>query len=1214
MYPKIATDLNSRLPLRNLNWNSQARPLRSIESLFVDIVPDDQAAHGLARSTSHDDQTATPRSLDQSAVHKERRHQIPGLRSTPYLRIYLLRCDDAETYKTTSRKALREWIKSRSSSSHSKGPNNQENHDAFEWLIVHIAPVEGASWPTKVSAIVLDKIKSDFNGSSKSSIDRVAQIPCAYDIPGGNSAEAVQPGPAREQFLKEANRGWDDLLTKFKALILASFDSRVRQYEEDIKEKGSQRNIPGWNFCTFFVLKEGLARGFESVGLLEDALMGYDELSVELLSAMRIEEEKAMSVEGASLFRDSTEELLAEAKIAIDGNEDARVATSGTIAMSLDADRKPFRELILANNISVYEFRSYVFARQIAVLRRIASLSGLSSGTSSIGKPSADPAALAEICYRATSFVASNSRTVRQDLRCSLNMHRAADASERATKHDIVENMVASWSYHILQQILTLTNDTTLSRELDLAGTNSSSLSLRQQSNQASTQASPHPARSSSFATRPQSISLQQPNTDGFSEQTATGKIAQPHPKRVALCRLASQRAELFLLSRRALSNIGDRNQWHTGWKSLAVATFAQDMDEVSLQGPERVATEDPLVKAVLRETSFRLSILGESLQRATESRDFFNESYENLSWLAHNSYQFSGDEKSVHGMIADIATLRFHLGDYNTAAAYFHELAPFYADQNWSELELAILDMYAGCLKELGKSEDYVRIGLKLLAKITMSPRHDLERRNDRAPSTHFTTVYPSDHVRSILAASKALKEPCLVHLRNYFLDVTISQHIEHLPGKDGFSLKVSLRHILDEELDAIFKVRLISASEGQNREIWLSSGTPVKLRRGRVFVDVTSSMLFPDRYLVDRLLIQSDNVIFQHDFAPRNGGIRPESRDSASCRNVNIQTEPIVVWAPKRSLKITATARPDMHLEQPRAVVFTLASGDDPIDELKLHVKAATAGLRMYTSDAAVVNNDDKIIDKSQAGIVAFGPMAANSLLKVAIPFQMDTEFKQMLLRSEVTYVTAQGTFVCGDSHPISIILPLGVNVQDIFKSSELYSRFSVSCSTAVPLSVLSYTVNSTRDFEATTSGGHSKERISVFSKQPMSMVYRIVRKKDAKTKGQLQTRLSMRIEYQCLDEEIIAAAQNCLVSSISGGELDKFRFLLSSHLLSMLREKLPAQDLELIGLLREIGLAPYSEFHWDKILGALSDQDRPHVVEWLDQWHKACPCITF
>ena len=248
-------------------------------------------------------------------------------------------------------------------------------------MIIHVVLPDvqhGSVWPSKASTSVLDKIRSDFNNSSKSNLDRVAQIPATRSLQvQGATVNPVPSGPARDEFLKEANRAWDDLLMKVKALILTSFDLRVTQYEEGIREKISQRTLPGWNFCTFFVLKEGLARGFESVGLVEDALAGYDELSVELYAAIKEERAKKAEGQNAGLFRDYTEELqvLAESAEAEAHGSSAKERNAEETTLSLlDADRKQYRELILANNISAFDFQSYVFARQISLLSRIARL------------------------------------------------------------------------------------------------------------------------------------------------------------------------------------------------------------------------------------------------------------------------------------------------------------------------------------------------------------------------------------------------------------------------------------------------------------------------------------------------------------------------------------------------------------------------------------------------------------------------------------------------------------------------------------------------------------------------------------------------------------------------------------------------------------------------------------------------------------------------
>ena len=42
---------------------------------------------------------------------------------------------------------------------------------------------------------------------------------------------------------------------------MAAFDSAVMQRSEEVKRSENQRQMPGWNFCTFFILKVYLHSG-----------------------------------------------------------------------------------------------------------------------------------------------------------------------------------------------------------------------------------------------------------------------------------------------------------------------------------------------------------------------------------------------------------------------------------------------------------------------------------------------------------------------------------------------------------------------------------------------------------------------------------------------------------------------------------------------------------------------------------------------------------------------------------------------------------------------------------------------------------------------------------------------------------------------------------------------------------------------------------------
>ena len=51
---------------------------------------------------------------------------------------------------------------------------------------------------------------------------------------------------------------WADLITKIKEGLLSALDNAVSSREEELKRSEGQRHMPGWNFCTYFVLKASL--------------------------------------------------------------------------------------------------------------------------------------------------------------------------------------------------------------------------------------------------------------------------------------------------------------------------------------------------------------------------------------------------------------------------------------------------------------------------------------------------------------------------------------------------------------------------------------------------------------------------------------------------------------------------------------------------------------------------------------------------------------------------------------------------------------------------------------------------------------------------------------------------------------------------------------------------------------------------------------------
>lgn len=214
-FDDVESGFSSRLPLNNLHWNVPGRQLRHIPTLPVELIKESQEE-----------------SIKQ--------HQMLGLSDSPYLKLMLVKCD-TDTYKSSVRKMIREWIKS-----------VINLRTPTEWLIVYYSPTSSKK------KSVYDKIRADFNSGQNR--DR-----CVLISPEGNDLEI-----------------WSDVLTKMKDGILAGFSERVKAYQQELEKFSEKREVAGWNVGMFFVMKESLALSFENMGLFSDALQIYDELDTDM--------------------------------------------------------------------------------------------------------------------------------------------------------------------------------------------------------------------------------------------------------------------------------------------------------------------------------------------------------------------------------------------------------------------------------------------------------------------------------------------------------------------------------------------------------------------------------------------------------------------------------------------------------------------------------------------------------------------------------------------------------------------------------------------------------------------------------------------------------------------------------------------------------------------------------------------------------------------
>ncbi|WVQ80318.1 hypothetical protein IAT38_002423 [Cryptococcus sp. DSM 104549] len=329
--------IRAHLPLRNLHWKSSSRTsLRTIQEVDVELVE-------LGEVTG-------------------RREGAGGVLEMPLVNMCLVVCEDAEVYKNQTRNFLRDWLSLLAARRTPHAP-----------LIVLVNPPSAAEKSGKSvwgkDKGVLGKLKTDFNVGKR---DRCVQLNLP---PPGTSDPAA----------------WPEVLNKLKESFVSAFDEAIMLREEEVKRGEAQRVMVGWNFCTWFLLKESLAQSFETVNLPEDSLIIYEELEASFFQVLKEQNLSWLSKLGGTGPQDDSLPIL-------------------------DTSVKPYRELLRNSAISIFDFRVYVFARQGVLLGKLGRIT--------------------EVAKRGQWFVASLTRRLRE------------------SETDLPEHFIESWTYTACMDIV----------------------------------------------------------------------------------------------------------------------------------------------------------------------------------------------------------------------------------------------------------------------------------------------------------------------------------------------------------------------------------------------------------------------------------------------------------------------------------------------------------------------------------------------------------------------------------------------------------------------------------------------------------------------------------------------------------------------------------------------------------------------------------------
>jgi len=1138
---------------------------------------------------------------------------------------------------------LKEWLKQCAA-----GKKNG-NHDAFEWLILHVvipdtqaaseprwreAVVEdaeelkerksGAKWPGKSKRTVFDKLRADFNEAGKTGQDRVAQI----KLPRDNFPIELLPAPAVAATIKETqeerDKAWLDLIGKVRTLTLSSFDVRVRQYEADIVAQEARRSMPGFNFCTFFIYKEGLAKALESIGLVEDSLVIYDELSLGLESVIR--DIASGNAEGtattfAPYTEDIKERILGGARSMTNGNgtDDDDFVKSPKAAETTDGE---YRDRIARSNISVFDFFGYLFSRQKAMILRLAhtQADGATSHLSTHSE-SEDLVLISEVCWRAAAFIHNNARILRQDL----TAHRG-DQPWKELTHANVESLVLCWTYDTAAKIL----DETASYALDKTSqtepkkplTNGFTKHSRSESELSVFGA--HPPRNASLRPRQARVSELQKktplqsvsDTDLMSPSSLSSFETEDGIPSMVLepgfAELVTYRASLVMLRRKALDLLAQQRGWLAGW-SLVRHKAASSLDEVDLNSDgDYLAVNGQGHQEEDKDASVLLS---PSVTSSLASQREYYHAYGSLSEQAMRYYVTATQTKTAEAIMGDLAILKYQQGDYESAIPYFKHVLSLYAEGGWTLMETKAMEIYRSCLKKLDRNEEYVRATLKLLAK-GCSPKASETKSAFEIKATDGAVPDLETSFSELATFSTTLYDNVVSPAELFFSNVRCDSDIELHDYDDGFSMHLQIQHLLWEtvEFDRI-AIRLVSV-EDPDHEVWLSSPRSVSLSRGTNEVELRSNVVTFGAYSVDIAILQCQKLRFQHDFRATAAIVSsPFEPPRPIAQSLQAHQQPWTFLYPSsRAFEAAINCEREIRLGLKRYLEIKLHTGQQDISSLQLKLKPSSAGLRLHVADFETSDferNDD--LEATQ-GSIGLGPIKANSAGRVRVPYSLEQPLNSIHLRLEATYHTAAGDFTFLTAPKLPVQLPIHVDVRDHFQLDTLFSVFSVRTTTKSPLCLSHATLDPTSTDYSVVSPPALHSRILVFDDEPAKLLYKIVKNSAHDLKSSKKDRaLILDVQYYVVEEELETALTEQFSQALDDSPFAHLLKLLAPILALRFRQSWDPKDTELAVLVNEAALPTFQDVGWQEIMSPLPLATREPLTTWLTSWHNAHPFIS-
>lgn len=143
------------------------------------------------------------------------------------------------------------------------------------------------------------------------------------------------------------------------------------------------------------------------------------------------------------------------------------------------------------------------------------------------------------------------------------------------------------------------------------------------------------------------------------------------------------------------------------------------------------------------------------------------------------------------------------------------------------------MLNMYTHCLKQMNHHEEYVRVGLKIVAKLLLE--------NRTTSSFRGALEKKAASLAELISASTVILRQVTVPMQDYFGNIKVDPHVRPYEDHDGFCLQLQVTNFTSDTIKVqMVRIKLITIDEDHHSELWLTADKDILIQPGIVAISV--------------------------------------------------------------------------------------------------------------------------------------------------------------------------------------------------------------------------------------------------------------------------------------------------------------------------------------------------------------------------------------